>query len=135
MRNLQYLVAIFVSFAVLSACTRDAPIYNVNSHPVPQPAQALSLTEIKNIIMLAGADRGWVMEEQGQGRLAGTLLVRTHTAKVDVQYSQTEYSIQYKDSDNLRYTGSTIHRNYNKWIMKLEQDIERDLQRKALQRQ
>lgn len=125
--------ALMVVISLTVGCSRDAPIYNVDRHPVPQAAQALPMSQIKNAIMLAGADRGWTFEEVGLGKLVGTLLIRTHTAKVDIKFSRTEYSIGYKDSVNLRYSGSTIHRNYNKWIMNLEQDIERDLQRKGLE--
>ena len=127
------ILALIVVAAALFGCARDVQVYNVTGHPVPQPAQALPQSEIKNVIMLAGVDRGWTFAEVGPGQILATLLIRTHTAKVTIRYSQTEYSIQYKDSDNLRYTGSTIHRNYNKWIMKLEQDIENALQRRGLQ--
>lgn len=127
------LLALVVVMTASAGCVRDLQVYNVDAHPIPQAAQSLSMTEIKSVIMLAGADRGWTFEEVGPGEIAATLLVRRHTARVNIQYSQTNYSIRYKDSVNLRYTGSTIHRNYNKWIMKLEQDIEGDLQRRGLQ--
>lgn len=132
MRQMWRVLPLFVVIATVIGCVRDFQIYNVRSHAVPQAAQVLPLSEIRDVIMRAGVDRGWTSEEVGPGQLVSTLLVRTHTAIVDIEYSLKEYSITYKHSVNLRYTGSTIHRNYNKWIMKYEQDIERDLQKKAL---
>jgi len=127
------IVALAVVMSALAGCARDVQIYNVSGHPVPQAARTLPLPEIKRAIMLAGVDRGWTFEETRPGEILGTLLVREHTARATIEYSQTEYSIRYKDSENLRYTGSTIHRNYNKWIKLLEQDIENALQKRGLQ--
>jgi len=131
--NLCRVLALIVVISVTTGCRRDVPIYNVNGHSVPPAARALSMAEIRDVIMLAGADRGWTFEEVGPGFMIAILIVRSHTVRADIKYSQIEYSIKYKDSVNMRYTGSTIHKKYNTWIVKLERDIESDLLRKGIQ--
>ena len=48
----------------------------------------------------------------------GTLILRTHTAEIEIPYSAGGYSIAYKSSVNLQ-EGGNIHRNYNGWIQNL----------------
>jgi hypothetical protein len=59
------------------------------------------------------------------GHIIGTLLIRSHTAIVDIYYTTTSFSIVYKDSTNLKYDANnkTIHHNYNNWIHNLERAI------------
>ena len=54
--------------------------------------------------------------------------VRTgNVAEVDIAYTTTTYSINYKDSRGLDYDGSNIHSNYNGWVQKLDRAIARQL--------
>jgi hypothetical protein len=53
--------------------------------------------------------------------------LRTHVAVVDIDYDQRAYNIRYKDSTNLDYTGTTIHRNYNGWVENLDKAIKAQL--------
>jgi len=47
---------------------------------------------------------------------------------VQIPYSETSYSIQYKSSTNLQESGGrTIHRNYNGWIQNLNRGINAQL--------
>ena len=55
--------------------------------------------------------------------MTGTLALRTHVAVVDIQFDSKTYSIKYKDSTNLDYTGNSIHKNYNGWIENLDNAI------------
>ena len=41
-------------------------------------------------------------------------------ARVVIAYSTRSNSIAYKDSHTLDYVGTTIHRNYSKWVRNLE---------------
>ena len=61
------------------------------------------------------------------GLVTGRLDLRGHRAVVDVKYSAKDYSITYKDSTNLDYTGTQIHKNYNGWIENLDRDIRANL--------
>jgi hypothetical protein len=117
----------------LSACFgRLQPLYEVHSHPIPQKAQGLSLDKISMIVAGAGAKRNWLMDEIQPGRIRGTLNTRDHSAVVDVKFDNQTYSISYVSSSNLLYDGNSIHRNFNRWITNLEQDIQNDLQIAAI---
>ena len=64
------------------------------------------------------------MQEKEDGHIQGNLLLRTHKAVVDINYDHSKYSITYKDSENLKYDGTDIHRNYNNWVINLTNKID-----------
>jgi hypothetical protein len=97
-------------------------IQNVEGSPLPE---GISDEQIQKVMVSAGMTRGWVVKAVGPGHMEGTLLIRTHMAKVDIVYDATGYSIRYKDSENLGYKNGKIHRNYNKWVQNLDMDIQR----------
>lgn len=116
----------------LTACNTTT-LQNVNSasYGVASTAQQLSLSQYETAIIRAGAERGWVFRRVGPGHLEGTIDVRNkHSATVDIFFDTQEFSIVYKDSDNLKYDAAarTIHRNYNSWVSNLERDIRREVQ-------
>ena len=53
-------------------------------------------------------------------------------AVVDIKYTNKAYSIDYVSSQDLLYDGNQIHRNYNKWVKILEQDINKEMYRASL---
>lgn len=102
----------------LSACTR--PIYNVESRNFVGTA---TLDVRRNQIMRAGAGLGWEMEPIRPGLIRATLHLRTHVAVTEIAYTAASFSIRYVDSINLQYDGTSIHKNYNGWILNLERAI------------
>jgi hypothetical protein len=114
--------------AALAACNTLAPIQNVSSVTVSAQAnKPLSDEQVRAAIVRAGAGLGWIMKDAGPNRLNGILLLRTHTAEIDIPYSSTSYSIAYKSSTNLQEAGGKIHRNYNGWIQILNRGINAQL--------
>jgi hypothetical protein len=104
----------------LAACARTAPIYNVsNANFVGSAPLAQRSLQIRR----AGAGLGWIMEDEAPGVIRGTLNLRTHQAVVRVLFNNTGFSLQHASSSNLDYDGASIHRNYNGWIQRLEQQI------------
>ena len=83
-----------------------------------------SKDDVAKAIIRAGGSLGWVIRHNGPNALIGTLNLRTHTAIVDIPYSIKSYSILYKDSADLNYTGTAIHSNYNGWIQNLQKNID-----------
>jgi len=81
------------------------------------------MEQVKKAIITAGAGLGWNIKTQSPGHLIGTLNLRKHTAIVDIKYTTENFSINYKDSTNLNYDGTNIHKNYNGWIQNLEKAI------------
>lgn len=128
-----YHMALLAVFAIfLSSCgVRLEPVYNADNIPVPSGLQA---STVEKTIKIAAANRGWIVADQGKGILRATLHQRTHEAVIDIHYSETSYSIDYVSSVDLLYDGSKIHRNYNKWVRILENDINKELNLAAIRK-
>jgi hypothetical protein len=117
-------VIVLATVVGLAACNTLAPIQNVDNASVASAAtKPLSAEQVRAAIVRAGAGLGWIMKDAGAGKLTGILLLRTHTAEVQIVYSPTTYSIGYKSSIDLQESGGKIHRNYNGWIQNLNRGI------------
>jgi len=121
MKNLSRTFLAVAVLVLVAACS--APVYNVVSEPV-LAQRNVTQEEVKKAIISAGTGLGWKMTPQGDGRITGRLDLRKHTAIVDITYTAKAFSITYVDSTNLKYDGRLIHRNYNNWIMNLENRIQ-----------
>ena len=103
---------------------RTQPIYDVIDAPITtMSGKALTGDQVKSILTQTATARGWRVRDQAPGHLVAVITPRSHMAAVDITYTNKSYSIRYKDSSNLLYNGSDIHRNYNKWIKLLENNI------------
>jgi hypothetical protein len=121
-------LAVLAAAAALSACNTMAPIQNVQNVSVSSSSnKPLTPAEVRAAIVRAGAGLGWIMKDAGPGVLNGTLILRTHTAEVQIPYSATSYGIVYKSSTNLQESGGKIHRNYNGWVQNLNRGINAQL--------
>jgi hypothetical protein len=117
-------LAALAAATALTACNTMAPIQNVENVSVSSSSnKSLSPAEVRGAIVRAGAGLGWIMKDAGPGVINGTLLLRTHTAEVQIPYSATSYGIVYKSSINLQESGGKIHRNYNGWVQNLQRGI------------
>jgi len=92
-----------------------------------QPIQNVEKAQVSTAIVRAGTRLGWQMKPSGKGRVSGTLVVREHTANIDVDHDTKTYTIRYKDSVNLNAKDGTIHPNYNSWIQNLDRNIRAEL--------
>lgn len=117
----------------LAGC-RTTRLENVESMPYGGTGLSnttqLSMAQIESAIVRAGTRRGWVFSGAGPGHLVGNVDVRgKHHATVDVFYDQSDFSILYKDSQNLNYDASTkqIHPNYNSWVRLLADEIRAEI--------
>ncbi len=106
---------------------RTAPVFNVTDAPTMVTGKNVRLGDIEKAIVRAGGTLGWRMKKVKPGHIIGTLYIRKHMAKVDIKYSTKAYSITYRDSENLKYDGSSIHSNYNGWVQNLDRAIRREL--------
>ncbi|MCW8846341.1 MAG: hypothetical protein OQK99_10930 [Gammaproteobacteria bacterium] len=117
------LLVLVVLLLSLAGCNRTLPVLNINEHQVAISADQDGEAVIKSAILAGGAAKGWRMTESEPGHIQADITVRQHMASVDIFYDDHSYSIAYKDSQNLMYDGNKIHRNYNKWITLLDQQI------------
>jgi PBP1b-binding outer membrane lipoprotein LpoB len=99
------------------------PVHNVTNQPLNDITQNLSLKQIADVIVISGMKRNWVMEQIDPGVIRATLRKRTHVAVIDIKYTKSDYSIEYVSSVDLKYDGTFIHHNYNRWIANLVNDI------------
>ncbi|QKJ86707.1 hypothetical protein PMPD1_1757 [Paramixta manurensis] len=113
-------IALVVIVSALAGCARTAPVLNVK-HPI---TQHYSDNQVKTAILEAGLARHWVMTPTAPGVITGRLTQREHSATIRVDYSATQYNITYVNSENLLAGHGDIHRNYNRWINNLDQDIQ-----------
>jgi len=116
------LVVLLVS---MTSC-RTNPVREINNSAI-NFTKAYTIKDVKNLIIKAGVSLGWSMKPVKPGVIIGTVYVRSHMAKVQITYNLKNYSILYKDSANLKYDGSSIHKNYNSWVANLERRINSDL--------
>lgn len=114
------------AMALLVVGCRIAPVYDVQQAPVTS-ARPATMADVERAIRAAGAGLGWQMMPRGPGAMEGTLVLRDHRAVVDIKYDTKTYSIKYKDSSNLQYDGSSIHKNYNGWVQNLDKAIRASL--------
>lgn len=112
--------------ALMSGCARMIPLHNVVDSKFPTiVSRKLSLDEIADAMSVAGAGRAdtWVFFREKEQEMVAELNIRQHYAKVRIPFSKESFSIYYASSEKLLYNGDLIHRNYNKWVKLLEQDI------------
>ena len=125
MRSWTKWASIVFVFAIAACNLNVKPVYNVDraSFNSPEPLTEAQATEA---ILNAGSKLGWNMVEVESGLIRGDINVRgKHDASVAVSFDGQGYSINYNDSQNLKYdpeTGS-IHKNYNSWVQNLERQI------------
>ena len=112
--------------------------------------KTLSLDEIRGAIARGAAVHDWTVSPVHPGELVASLNVRNkHFASVTIKYTETAYSVTYRDSTNLEYQLShpnasarredfpsapspntpLIHPNYNRWVDTLIRDIHTELRR------
>ena len=121
-------LAVLAAATALTACSTLAPIQTVENVSVSSSAnKPLTPNEVRGAIVRAGAGLGWVMKDSGPGIINATLILRTHTAEVQIPYSATSYAIVYRSSINLQEGGGKIHRNYNGWVQNLNRGINAQL--------
>jgi hypothetical protein len=117
-----------VTAALLLVACASQPILNVTQAPVAANKPNPSMDDVRTAIVRAGSGLGWQMNPDKAGHITGRLTLRTHVAVVDIDYTQTDYSIKYRESTNLDADGGNIHRNYNGWIQNLDKAIRVQLQ-------
>jgi hypothetical protein len=91
------------------------------------PGKAKTQEQVRAAIIRAGSALGWQIKDESPNVLVGTLVLRDHTAVVEIPYSTTSYSIKHRSSTNLDERGGKIHKNYNSWVQNLANGINAQL--------
>jgi hypothetical protein len=122
MKSAAFRIVILLLAGLALASCRGAPVYNVTSATMASPPGATQ-EQVATAIKRARLSKGWQMIDKGPSEIEGRLNLRSHLAVVSITFDTKQFSITYKDSNDLKYDGSTIHRNYNGWVQNLEQAI------------
>lgn len=119
------LVLMLFAAAVPALAARTQPAYE----PEIYVDGNHSTKEIAKVIKKALVARTWAVKGEEKGVIHSQIWVRSHSAKIKITYDKKKIKIHFVSSDNLKESrkGDTvfIHRNYNRWIKNLENDINR----------
>jgi len=127
--NYKNILPVLFVLLLLAGCT-SRPIVNITDQPVVAAAgKSLTADQVRNAIVGAGNGLGWTMTPVSPGLISGRFVKQDHVAVVDIRYSEKMYSITYKDSINLNYRGTQIHKAYDEWIEGLDREIRSELLR------
>ena len=123
------LLLLACAMMVLPASCTMAPVLNLENEILPTKVDGEPYTqeEVRQAILRACNRRGWSAQVQDDGTILASVLVRTHTAKVQIAHTNTQISITYLDSHDLDYYSGQIHRNYNRWVANLFHSIQYEL--------
>lgn len=116
----KFLTAVIFGAALAAGCT-SVPVAPITDAPIHANARS---RDVGQVIESALNMRGWQISARRPGAIDAFLAVRNHRADVTVTYDEDSYSIEYRDSEGLDYRNGNIHRNYNRWVAYLNQDIQ-----------
>jgi len=118
-------LAVAILTAALALACQTEPVYDVDRAVIPTES-GWELNDMRNAIQRSGARRGWDMRIVEPGVIEGRLRKPGMKAVVDVTYTPYEFSIRYRESENLGYSNGRINGKYNRWVYNLERDIRRE---------
>jgi hypothetical protein len=147
MKTILRLVAISVSILFVTGCasSRIVPLHNIDDHTI---VLELSEQQVKEAVHTGIDAAGWTIENEAPGKILATYThKRKHTVAVNIRYTDKNYSINYAYSIRMKVycndqdlsKGITltkwpeqtcsgarpalIHRAYNKWVKRLNSEI------------
>ena len=125
-------ICVIVALALtvpLASCSNRRRVLNLENEPLPGTMDGGSRTteEVRKAILRACSHRGWSARVQEEGVIVASIIVRTHTAKIKIHYTESTIGILYRDSSNLGYGRGWIHGKYNHWVATLHRTILREL--------
>jgi hypothetical protein len=124
---------------LLTLCSLDAwPAATMDPAPEIQVPESIGAHGAEVAIRSALVRRGWGITKQEPGDIQAMLSkAGSWSVKIDIPYSNNTITINYLDSQNLDYGdtpegGHVIHRNYNRWMAYLVQDIQKSFAEQSL---
>lgn len=123
------LAALLVLCVAFTACQRNPPLFDSPPNAIAAIGNhKLSLDEVRAAIMRGAASRKWTIQSQSPGIVTVEAVSRykhEYGLTVDVHYTETSFTITYRDSYNLDYNAKngTIHPTYGYWVRNLEAAI------------
>lgn len=125
------LLAVILLVGIASGCT-TASLMNIVDRPVAVGVDGTgrSVEDVQAAVIGACKNRGWIPSMEDEAQVNCSISVRgRHYAEVLIPFSGSSFSILHSSSEGLNYNPSrqTIHRNYNRWVANLAQEVQREL--------
>ena len=134
------LLTLTLSILLISCADPQTSVVGLSSKSVDinsPRGKPLTANEVKLAIIFAGKKLGWEMKPGSDWHIVGTYNIKksngttpaqkrnsqSSKASVDITYSPTGYTVQYKDSENIDQGNKMFSNDYNEWIDKLIESI------------
>jgi S1-C subfamily serine protease len=108
----KYIFLLFL-IALVGGC-KTRPVEE-HRYPLLAPGNA-TLADAAKAIAEGGARQGWKMSQVEKDRFYATRRFRQHVIMVDLQFNTKRMWIKYRDSVNMKYDGTSIHKAYNREV-------------------
>ena len=128
MKPLKLILAGVFATVLASGCAGTVPVQNINQSIAGNHSEV----QVRQAILYAGLNRGWIMNPTSEGMIDGKILLRGHRADIQITYNDNSYQIKYIGSSNMNAKEGKIHSNYNRWVANLNKDIQLELARQNI---
>lgn len=135
MKFIKFIFFVFAAILSLNVAAREPiPIINYDNLVIATSSgKVLQPEQVKQAILAAAGTKNWTIAHQSDGKLLATLSVQggKHVIVTEIAYASDKYSLNYKDSTNMKYGTrdgeAVIHPFYNKWVQQLKEAIRVEL--------
>ena len=133
-RPTRFAASLLIGLLALAPLARaDDPVKDVIDHEVPalKDGTRIALTDIERAILAACARRNFDASVVSPGTITARWVHGSHSFEVSIPYSDSTYSIRYKDSMRMDYNPAKhrIDDSYNEYVAGLAEHIEADFER------
>ena len=128
--NALKLILLFLALSISGLATARAP-EAIENYPsvavVAASGKALSVDEVRQVVLAAAAAKKWNVVSRADGTLLASLSWNNekHTIVVEIVCSAGAYALRYKDSSNMNYAvlndKPSIHPYYNRFVRDLNE--------------
>ena len=129
-----FIVSLLACCLVSPAVLADDPIKDIIDHKVPalKDGTRIPLAEVERALLDALARRKFDASVVSPGLITARFAHRWNSFEVTVPYTETTYSVRYKDSVRMDYdpVKQRIDDSYNEWLEGLEEHIQAQLERR-----
>lgn len=126
-------LALIVGLGGEALARRGVAVQNYESVPIVRPDGAsLTTKRVREAVVRAAQRNKWIVEQDSPGFVVATLSIKgRHSLTVAIRFSDSQFSIEYRGSNNLNYmqgpSGPVIHPAYNKEVKALLDAITAEL--------
>jgi len=125
-RHAIVLLALVAFAPAVQAGGRPIPMLEIIDTPVPWPdGKEGSLERVQKAVFAGLAAKGWTATLAAPGKAHAYIQKPDWRCEIDVLFNTRTYSILYSNSEHLDFDAAkhVIHRNFNRWLTLLQQQI------------